>query len=142
MNFRDTWGLAEGHAHGRPLMIRFRQFPQTFDRTKYPDRINVFWKLAGPDENGLPEGDEANLLSTFENRLVDAVEGDQHSVLCAVLSCDGRREFVFHTSDPQGFMDRLHLMPQEETRYPIEIDLYEDRDWSYVNAVTPRTTST
>lgn len=48
-----------------------------------------------------------------------------------VLTGRSEREFVFYTSDPQEFVQRLSQMPQNEDRYPIEIHAIEDQDWKY-----------
>ena len=88
-----------------------------------------------PDESGLPSDDEAEALNEFEDRLVNAVEPDNHSVLAIAMTTGGVREWVFHTSDVKGFVDRLTKMPQNESRYPIEIHHQHDPEWHYDNLV-------
>jgi len=91
--------------------------------------------MSEPDENGLPTEEETNRLEVFEERLVGAVEDDEHSMLVGVLTCNGQREFIFHTGDVPGFMERLTDMPQETERYPITIQKYDDPDWSYLESI-------
>ena len=90
-----------------------------------------------PDENGLPSAKEAEFLSTFEDRLVAAVEKDKTVWLIAVVTGRSEREFVFYLQEPQQFLQRLTDMPQEDKRYPIEIHLDEDPDWLYFDNLTP-----
>lgn len=91
-----TWGLAEGEYRGYPLIIRFRELPQNFLKTKYPQRLNIFGKMVECDAvTGLPTDEESRALSTFEDRLVDAVEYHEHSILVGVLTCNGERELIF-----------------------------------------------
>ena len=90
---------------GRPLLIRFRQFPATFAKENYPQRINVTWTMADAASTGLPTDAEQAQLVAFEDRLVAAVEHAAHSALSVVLTCDGKREWVFHTADVTGFDD-------------------------------------
>jgi hypothetical protein len=138
MNFESlTWAGAEGEHNNHPLLIRFREFPKKFPKSKYPKRINIFWEMSETDENGLPTEDEFNKLETFEERLADAVEHDEHSILAAALTCNGEREFIFFTADVAGFMERLTNMPQERARYPITIQTYDDPTWSYFESVVP-----
>jgi Family of unknown function (DUF695) len=129
--------LAEGEFDGHPLLIRFRSFPQDFERTAFPERINVCWAMSDPDKQGLATPEEAMQLEAFEDRLVEAVESDQHSVLSVVLTCEGKREFVFHTADVAGFLQRLTDMPQEDLRYPIELHHSEDAEWEYDASIIP-----
>ena len=130
-----TWAVAEGEYETHPLFIRFREIPKTFPRARYHQRLNIFWKMSAPDENGLPTEDEFERLNLFEDRLVPAVEDDEHSILVSVLTCNGEREFIFHTADVPGFMERLTNIPQEEDRYPITIQRYDDPDWSYFDSL-------
>lgn len=136
------WALAEGVHEGRPLFTRFRQFLSSFPRSAYPQRINIIWIMTEPASTGLPTNQEHARLVTFEDRLVAAVEHDAHSVLSVALTCDGKREWVYHTADVPGFMGRLTDMPQEKDRYPIELTRSEDPDWGYDDAVVPQTAST
>jgi Family of unknown function (DUF695) len=129
------WSLAEDEYEGHVLFIRFRQFPQSFMKWRYPQRLNIFWKMSDPDENGLPTDEEFERLAIFENRLVDAVESDEPSILLAALTCNGEKEFLFHTSDVAGFLERLTNMPQEIERYPITIQEHVDPNWTYFETV-------
>ena len=47
-------------------------------------------------------------MVAFEDRLVDAVEHDQHSILVGALTCNDQKEFIFHTADVTGFLERAH----------------------------------
>ena len=134
-----TWAGAVAEYNHHPLLIRFREIPQPFPKSQYPERLNVFWKMSEPDENGLARKEEATRVEAFEDYLVDAVEHDAHSILVVVLTCNGEREFVFHTSDVAGFMSRLNNIPQEIERYPITIQRCNDPNWSYFESVVPKT---
>jgi len=131
------WAVAETEYNHHVLLIRFRQFPPSFLKSKYPERLNIFWTMAESDANGLPTDNEFERLESFENRLLDAVEHDEHSILAVVITCNGEKEFVFHTPDVPGFMMRLTNMPQEVNRYPITIQRNYDHDWSYFESVIP-----
>jgi len=79
------------------------------------------------------------VLDPFENALVEAVEPDRHGVLSVVLTTAAKREFVFHTSDVPGFIERLTNMPQRAEPYPIEIHHNHDPRWDYFDAVVSNT---
>lgn len=133
---KSSWSLARGWYRSCPLIVRFRQFPAEFSKLKYPVRLNVFWTMSNCSDAGLPLEPEALRLDLFEDRLVEAVEQDGQSVLSVVLTCNRKREFVFHTCNPQEFLSRLSAMPQEVDRYPIEIQSSSDVAWDYDDAVT------
>jgi len=131
------WGVSEAEHDNHLLFVRFRRIPKTFPKSSYPRRLNIFWKMSEADQNGLPTEEEFDRLATFEDRLVLAVEKDDHSILAGALTCDGEKEFIFHTADVKEFMARLRNMPQEEERYPITIQQHDDPHWSYVGSVIP-----
>ena len=87
-------------------------------------------------EDGLATPEELNKQQVFENRLCDAVHRDRHSILVLALTSNGEKEFVFHTCDVDGFMQRLTNMPQDSERYPITIQRNDDPDWEYVKSIT------
>ena len=87
-------------------------------------------------QSGLPDESESAKLEQFENRLIEAVERDSFAILAVVLTGGGEREFVFHSKDRAGFIDRLTHMPQEQARYPLNIQAYDDPAWDYDAAVT------
>jgi len=132
----DKWTLIESRHEGKPILIRARRFVDGVDRASYPVRLNIFWQMLSPDENGLASTDDTPALEAFEERLVQAVDVDAQSVLSVILTGHGRREYVFHTADPNEFLRRLMDMPQEEDPYPIEIHRTDDPDWEYDQAVT------
>jgi len=138
MNFDSLmWALAESDCNNKPLLIRYREFPKEFHKSKYPQRLNIFWGMSETDENNLPTEEEFSRLATFEDRLIKAVEHDEHSILAGALTCNGEKEFIFYTADVPGFLERLSQMPQENDRYPITIQKYDDPEWGYFDSVIP-----
>jgi Family of unknown function (DUF695) len=126
-----AWSIAKGLNEGHVFIMRFRAFEPGFPRSSFPQRLNIFWTVKSPTGKGLPSPEDSDKLNIFEDRLVDAVEPDSHSILSMVLTGKSRREYVFHTTNPQEFLNRLTDMPQENDRYPIEIILTEDPEWEY-----------
>jgi hypothetical protein len=61
--------------------------------------------LKTPNDNGLPVGDEADALESFEEQLVARVAGS--GVLVLVITTSGMREFVLYTGDA-GWLPQLH----------------------------------
>ena len=136
MNHDDfTWVLAECADPERPFLIRYIESGKGIDRSTYSNRLNVFWNFRTPTEQGLPSEDDNDETEAFENRLIEAVEAGNHSVLVMVLTGRGQKEYVWQTTDPKLFLKSLTEMPQEEERYPIRIQHYEDKTWDYFDSV-------
>ena len=106
--------------------------------------------MAKADAKGYPSIAELEVLHSFENRLVKALEPGGVAVLAMVLTGRGEREFVLYASDRKEFLHRLSQMPQETDRYPIKIYCNEDRRWEYYekqaneirNGLSPSASST
>lgn len=129
------WTVAKGGTEKEPFFIRFAEIDGKIKRKSFPHRLNVFWTLRAPNEYGLPtEADHAE-SGAFEERIVEAIERDGHSILCMTLTGKGQKEYVFYTSDPNLFLQALTEMPQEEEKYPIEIIHNEDESWDYFERV-------
>ncbi|MCY2961187.1 MAG: DUF695 domain-containing protein [Planctomycetota bacterium] len=131
------WNVAQGRYEERPILARYRAFARDYPRAGYPERLNVFWRMSEPGDEGLGTPTELERLTTFEDRLTQAVEADRHTVFSVILTWNGRREFVLHTADVEGFLKRLGTMPHEEDNYPIEIQVESDPEWAYDRSVTP-----
>ena len=126
-----AWTGLEAQTETYKFLMRFRRFPNHLDTKKYPIRLNIFWHFTDKHESGMPSNQDSIDLESFENRLIDAVETDEFSILSIVYTGNGQREFFFHTSDQNEFLNRLTNMPQEETPYPIEINSNQDENWDY-----------
>ena len=126
-----SWTIAKGATDEYEFEIRFRQFENDLPTQEYSQRLNIFWSMDEFFENGFPNEAELEKLHVFENRLIEAVEDDEFSIMSMVLTGNGCREFVFHTPNPQEFINRLTNMPQESDAYPIEINCNEDPNWVY-----------
>ncbi|MDX2220865.1 MAG: DUF695 domain-containing protein [Burkholderiales bacterium] len=127
---RNLWSVAEGEHKNKPLVIRYRgEFRKKPDLSAYPRLVRVVWSFdANP--SGMPSTSTSQQMSVFEDRLVAAVEPSQTSVLVAVITNSGQREWLFYTSDVAKFGQRLTDMPQEKERYPIAISSESDPAWN------------
>jgi hypothetical protein len=132
-----AWSVAEGHTGDYPFQVRFRTFSTDLQRSQFPKRLNVFWEMRSPSEDGFATANELEDLHAFENRLVPAVEQDNSVLFAAAITGRGEREFVFYLQDPRLFVKRLSEMPQEQDRYPIEIHLEDDPEWEYFDSLLP-----
>ena len=118
------------------LAFKVHKAARKISKIEIPERLNIFWKMSETHEDGLATPEEFAKLEVFENCLCKAVHPDEHSILVMALTCNGEKEFVFYTGDASGFLHRLTNMPQEEERYPITIQRYDDPNWKYFESVT------
>jgi Family of unknown function (DUF695) len=129
----DQWAGAEVHADGGLALIRFRTpVLGGSEMPGYPNLLTVVWAYDEEGSGALPDSMLSEEMATFENRICDAFEADNHAVLVAVLTFDGARQWVFYTGDVAECGDRLSRMPHDDGPYPIELNTREDAKWEYL----------
>src|SRR5215470_10806983 len=98
------WTGIEARNDEGTILVRHRQFPDGFPKGDFPHRLNVFWQMPDASPSGMPDAAESDRMSVFEDRLVEATELDEQSVLAMVLTGKGQREYVFHTRSTDEFL--------------------------------------
>src|SRR5215471_866494 len=83
------WVIAEGNTGSYSFQVRLRRFATQFSRCSFPLRLNIFWSMAKADAKGYPSIAELEVLHSFENRLVKALEPGGVAVLAMVLTGRG-----------------------------------------------------
>jgi hypothetical protein len=129
----DAWRGISGDSGGFPFILRYRipilQAGQTLPYTKL---LRCVWAYAPQDSGDMPSSIESERMAIFEDRLCHAWEHSEVSILAAVLTFDGARQWVFYSKDVSASAKLLSEMPQEAEAYPIELDTQEDPNWEYV----------
>jgi len=129
------WAVAQGRTDAYSFQVRYRCFPADFPKSDYPVRLNLFWEMEHPLEDGMASSTDITLMQTFEERLVRTSELRGAAILAAVLTGRGEREFVFHVQDAGDFLPCLNDMPLEARPYPIKIFSSDDLDWEYLSNI-------
>ncbi|MDJ0970873.1 MAG: DUF695 domain-containing protein [Kiloniellales bacterium] len=130
---KDVWALAEAHSAQGPMLKRFRTpILQPVDITSHRRVLRILWIYAEEGTGEMPSSEDSDRMEKFENLTCDALEKDHLAVLTAVVTFDGARQWVWYTSDVPACGQRINEMPQEEERYPIELDAFDDPDWGYL----------
>jgi hypothetical protein len=129
----DRWAVAEARTPSGPALLRYRTpVLSSHEVNGYGHVLKIVWAYAPEDSAELPTRAQSEEMEAFEDRFCEAVEGDAHAILTAVLTLDGARQWVFYTGDIPECGRRLEAMPQEEEPYPIELTTESDPSWSYL----------
>lgn len=127
----DTWSLAEGEMDDHTMFLRFRTtITKKLNLSAFPKAIHIFWDYKS-ENNGMPSSILSKNMEEFENRITDALEGDQSGILTVIKTYQGTRQWLFYTTNTENFSDKLHNMPQNKDPYPIEIEAENDEEWEY-----------
>ena len=90
----------------------------------------ISWKYDGTENNGMPLAEVNNRMIILEN----AIENSMNStdLFTHVYSRTGNnlKEFAYYSKSQKDFMEILNRTLEKHNSYPIEINFYEDKEWT------------
>lgn len=125
------WSVAKATVEGKPLIYKFiADAPPLNLQQQMPWLTVVSWKYDAAENNGLPSAQVNKEMIRLEDGL-ETIEGNGVVYLDAyTVTGNGLKEFVYYIADREAFMANFNQALSEHPAYPIEINFYEDRDWS------------
>jgi hypothetical protein len=121
--------VATRPSDGHSIIYRYRsEFGPSFNRSLYPDRVIVSW--AYQSESGMPSRAERESMDRMEDLLAPHVEPAAVSTLVLVSTGEGLREWVYYANSKEEFMARMNKALQGLPRFPVEVDLWKDAEWT------------
>lgn len=114
---------------GHRIIYRYRsEFGPSFKRSLYPDRVVIAWSYKSVQ--GMPSKPEHKSMDQLEDLLAPYVEQASLSTLVLVSTGEGLREWVYYTKSQKEFMAKVNEALRGLPRFPIEIDLWKDPEWT------------
>lgn len=127
----ETWSVGEAKIQGKPVVYKFmNELPSKDLRDKMIWLTVVSWKYDGSTNNGMPPGHVNEAMIRLEDGL-ETIRG-REGLYFDVYSATGNnlKEFVFYIADREEFMGNFNEALHGHEAYPIEINFYEDKEWS------------
>ena len=127
----ETWSVGEATVKGMPVIYKFmNEFPDDSTRKRMRWMTVVSWAYDGSDNNGMPPKDLNEAMIALEDGL-EKISG-REELYYDVYSATGKnlKEFVFYITDREKFMLNFNKALNGHPLYPIEINFYEDEEWS------------
>lgn len=124
------WILANRKLDKGLSLLRLMQIEPEFPFERFSERLNVIWSFRETDVDDTPSTDESDAMERFENRICDYIERADLAILCMVFTEPGYREYVFHSSDVESFLEALSEVSDEPEPFPIEIHHEVDQGWA------------
>ena len=126
----DNWYGAKASRGEFQILLRYRNKLEKKHAEDYPRLFQVYWDFP-KHSSGMPSNELSDEMRVFEDRIVEALEGDLSGILVAAITGGGYREWVFYSKSIDDFAKKLHNMPQNADPYPIQIETKEDVGWKY-----------
>ena len=127
----ETWSVGETEVQGKTVVCKFmNEFPDKDIRNKMSWLTVISWKYDGSTNNGMPPLEINKLMLKLESAL-EQIKG-REKVYFDVYTQTGNnlKEFVFYISEREKFMLNFNDALKGHSVYPIEINFYEDSEWS------------
>ena len=127
----DAWTVGKVEVKGKPVIYKFlSQLPNEKVKHSLPWLTVVSWKYDGSTNNGMPLPETNKSMISLEDAL-EKIQGEG-LIYQSVYSATGNnlKEFVFYIADQEKFMQKFNVALSHEPVYPIEINFYEDKEWS------------
>jgi len=95
----------------------------------YEHQVGIAVPLKNAASSGLPTSEENTQLGEIEDAICGTLEEQAESLLVAVITTSGMKEFVLYTRDPQGVKLRFEQLRNRIGSHEIQLMIQEDRTW-------------
>jgi len=124
------WSIGEGQNNGQIMIVRSNTGYREFGNVPgYDHQVGIAVPLKKAETTGLPSPAEDALLGEVEDVICNSLEEHAESLLVAVISTGGMREFVFYTREPQRVQQRFEQLRTRITSHEIQLVIQPDRTW-------------
>ncbi len=123
--------IGEYYENDLPVIVKFiNRIPHETIQSKLPMLTVISWKYDGGQRNGMPIKEVNQRMINLEEAI--ATSNSDNKLFRHAFSRTGNnlKELVYYSSSQEEFMQNLNRTLSKHERYPIDIDFYEDKEWS------------
>jgi hypothetical protein len=126
------WSVSvrEDQVDGKVMIVRsntgYREFRSV---PGYEHQAGIAVPFRDPEPTGLPSPDEDAELGELEATIRQSLQEHAESLLVAIITADGVREFVFYTRAPEQLKHRFEQLRNRFTSHEIQLMIQLDKDW-------------
>jgi hypothetical protein len=95
----------------------------------YEHQVGVAVPFHAPETTGLPSAEENVDLTAIEDVICPTIQAEAQSLLVAIVTTGGMREFVFYTRTPQEVQKQFERLRERITSHEIQLMIQRDKDW-------------
>ena len=121
---------------GLPVIMKFvNELPDQSVMDNLPILTVISWKYDGSQNNGMPLEEANNRMILLEDALEDSMESSKFFAHAYSRTGNNLKELVYYTTKQDDFMALLNRTLESHDEYPIEINFYEDKEWTEMKNV-------
>lgn len=128
----ETTGIIGEYYEGEyPIIVKFVNELPTIDIQRQMTSLTIVsWQYDGTSNNGMPLQDVNKKMIMLEEALADAMQITKQYVHAYSRTGNNLKELVYYSVGMDGFMASLNETLKGHERYPIEVDFYNDPEWT------------
>lgn len=129
----EVWTVGMIPSHGKPVVYKsIAKLPPASVRKDLPWLAVISWKYDESTNNGMPLPDTNESMVALEDALED-MEGE-NVLYRMVYTATGNnlKDFAFYIKERDEFMQKFNEALSKDSVYPLEINFYEDKEWTDV----------
>jgi hypothetical protein len=114
-----------------PVIVKFvNELPEKKIMSELPFLTVISWKYDGTERNGMPLKEVNDRMIILEEAIEKSM--DSTELFTHVYSRTGNnlKELAYYSKSQKDFMEILNRTLEKHDSYPIEINFYEDKEWT------------
>jgi hypothetical protein len=126
-----TWQISKGESGGNPIVVRANIHLRPFvGHTDLTVKIGFAVPLNSPNEGGLPDPAENEILDEVEDRIATEVTRTGQSVQALAITTGTFKEFVFYARPGLDIKALHEKLMSEITTHEVQCYAEMDPDWA------------
>jgi hypothetical protein len=124
------WSVAEGQNNGRAMIVRSNAgYLELGSLQDYEHQVGIAVPFRDAQANGLPSAGESAQLNHLEDAICSSLEEQAESLLVAIITTGGMREFVFYTRAPERVKEHFDKLRNQIATHTIQLMIQSDPRW-------------
>ena len=123
------WSVGEGQNNGKVMIVSSNTGYREFGSLPgYEHQVGIAVPLRAPESTGLPSPADAE-LGEIEEVICSSLQEQAESLLVAIITTGGMREFVFYTRAPKELQQRFEQLRDRIKSHEIQPMIQADKAW-------------
>ena len=130
-NTEEVGIIGRYYENDLPIIVKFlNELPETKVTSKLQILVVISWKYNGDENNGMPLKSDNERMIILEDLIMNSEFLEKSFVHAYSRTGNNLKELNFYCETQKEFMRILNIILANNKRFPIELNFYEDKEWS------------
>jgi hypothetical protein len=126
-----TFSVLQGNVDGHPMFATIdRGLRNSTERQYLPFFFSISTPLINPINDGLPSGDDADNLNTWEDAVETGLRSAGRFAYVGRVTWNGHRELLYYLATQQPAIDNLKTLAESHSTRPFAFTSERDEQWA------------